>query len=70
MQATTQASGVSKDDRIDKIIKFCEEPKSRDKIQEYVGIKNREYFRNEILNPLIKKDLLQLTLPNKPMSPK
>ena len=67
---TTQASEVSKGDRIDKILKFCEEPKSRDEILEYVGIKNREYFRNEILNPLIKKDLLQLTLPNKPMSPK
>ena len=69
-QATTQANEVSKDDRIDKILKFCEEPKSRDEIQEYVGIKNREYFRNKILNPLIKKDILQLTLPNKPTSPK
>jgi hypothetical protein len=43
VQATTQASGVSKDDRIDKIIKFCEEPKSRDKIQEYVGKKSRVF---------------------------
>jgi len=25
---------------------------------------------DKILNPLIKKDLLQLTLPNKPTSPK
>ena len=31
---------------------------------------NREHFRANILNPLIKKGLLKLTIPDKPSSPK
>ena len=31
---------------------------------------NRDYFRKEILNPLIEQGLLQLTIPDKPKSPK
>ena len=68
-QATTQGEEVSKEDRIDKLLKFCEEPKSRDEIQDYIGIKNREYFRKKILKPLIEKNLLMLTKPDKPTSP-
>ena len=33
-------------------------------------LKNREYFRKNILNPLIKGGLLKLTIPQKPTSPK
>jgi len=65
---TTQAEEVSKEDRIDKLLKFCEEPKSRDEIQDYIGIKNREYFRKKILKPLIEENLLMLTKPDKPTS--
>ena len=58
------------DDRLKAILNFCEEPRSREEIQKYRGIKNRDYFRKEILNPLIEQGLLKLTIPDKPKSPK
>jgi len=63
-QATMQ------DDRLKAILNFCKEPRSRAEIQTYTGIKNRDYFRKEILNPLIEQGLLKLTSPDKPKSPK
>jgi len=32
-------------------------------------MKSRRYFREKILNPLIKGGLLKLTIPDKPTSP-
>ena len=49
---------------------FCIEAKSREEIQEFLGYKDREHFRKEILKPLIDKGLLKLTIPDKPTSPK
>ncbi len=46
----------------------------RDKIfrevMDYLNLKNREYFRKEILTPLIEKNIVMLTIPDKPRSPK
>lgn len=67
---TPQVSPQVEDSRITNIIKFCKVPKSRNEIQKYIGIKDREYFRKQYLNPLIKKELLKLTIPDKPNSPK
>ena len=64
MQATMQ------DDRTKKILYFCKEPRTREEIQKHIGIQNRDYFRKEILNPLIIKKLLFLTIPDNPKSPK
>lgn len=72
MQVTVQAAmqDAMQDERDEKLLKFCEIPKSREEMQEYVKINNRDYFRKEILNPLVKKGLLSLTIPDKPNSPK
>ena len=48
---------------------FYEVPRSRREIQEFMGIKSRGFLREEILNPLIKGGLLELTVPDKPTSP-
>jgi len=61
MQATMQA---------EKVLQFCIEPRSRNEIQSFLDLKNRDYFRKEILNPLIKEGKLALTIPDKPKSPK
>ena len=45
-------------------------PRTRNELQKFMNLNNREYFRKEILNPLIKGDLLKLTMPDKPTSPK
>ncbi|MDR0723867.1 MAG: putative DNA binding domain-containing protein, partial [Endomicrobium sp.] len=36
------------------LLLFCKVPKTRREIQNHVKIKNREYFRKSVLNPLIK----------------
>ena len=64
MQDTVQVA------REKEILGFCKAPRSREEIQNHIKIKNRDYFRKEILNPLIQKDLLKMTVPEKPNSPK
>jgi ATP-dependent DNA helicase RecG len=62
-QVTPQA------EREKKIIDFCAMPRTRDEIQKFLNIRDRKYFRMEILNPLLEKELLFLTIPDKPNSP-
>ena len=53
LQATLQATPQAEKDKISKVLDFCVEPKTREEIQDLVGLKDREYFRLEILKPLI-----------------
>lgn len=57
-------------DRVNELLLFCDEPKSRAEIQEFLEIKSRDYFRNNILGPLIDAGLLDMTIPDKPKSSK
>ena len=68
MQATVQATMQATREK--EILSFCKTTKSREEIQNHIKVKNRDYFRKEILNPLIQKDLLKMTIPEKPNSPK
>lgn len=63
-QVTAQAESVE-----EQVLAFCQQAKSRAEIQEHLGLKDREHFRKEILNPLLSGQLLR-TLPDKPTSPK
>lgn len=67
-QAGNQVS--DQDDRTKEILEFCQTPKSRSEIQEFLGIKSKRYFRANVINPLIKGGLIKLTIPDKPTSPK
>lgn len=68
MQANTQAEDDS-DDGIEALLEFCSTLRTRNEMQEFMQLKNWEYFRKKILNPLMKGNLLKLTLPEKPTSP-
>ena len=68
MQVTMQAT--MQDERIKKIVEFCGLPRSREEIQIYLNLKNRDYLRKHILNPLITNGVLKLTIPDRPRSPK
>ena len=68
MQATMQAA--MQDERVQKILKFCRKPRKREEIQDLIGINNRDYFRKEILTPLLEQGLLHPTIPDKLTSPK
>lgn len=50
------------------VLSFCNIPRSRSEIQEYIGIKNRGYFLSDILKPLVDTGKLIMTLPDKPTS--
>ena len=68
-QATTQAT-TQADEELTGLLELCAIPKTRSEMQKFMKLSNREYFRKNILNPLIKGGLLKLTIPNKPTSPK
>lgn len=61
VQDTTQ-------DREQMLLDYCVVPRSREEIQRYIGIANREYFRQSILKPLLDSGKLKRTIPDKPSS--
>ncbi len=71
-QATPQAApqATPQAERTKEILKFCLVPRKRGEIQEFLDLKDREYFRSEILNPLLEQGLLHPTIPDKLTSPK
>ncbi|MBI5559401.1 MAG: putative DNA binding domain-containing protein [Deltaproteobacteria bacterium] len=75
-QDTTQdtaqdtAQAVMQDERTLKILEFCRTPRKREEIQALIGVSHREYFRKEILTPLLEQGLLHPAAPGKMTSPK
>lgn len=53
---------------LQKILIFCQEPRSRAEIVEHCGYKSRKRFAQNFITPLIDAGLLQRTLPEKPNS--
>ncbi len=53
-----------------KVLQFCTDYRFRKEIQEHINLVNRDYFRKEVLKPLIKNLLIKLSQPDKPSSPK
>ncbi len=58
------------DERLQKVLAFCTVPRSRREIQEYLGMKDRKHFKEVVLDVLLADGLLEMTLPEKPRSPK
>ena len=56
------------DERIAALLEFCGIAQTREKMQEYIGISNRGYFRSKILKPLLDAEKLKMTIPDKPNS--
>ncbi len=57
------------DDMI-KLLKFCKEPKLFSELMQFMTWSDRTKFRRKFLHPLIKENLLAMTNPEKPNSPK
>ena len=64
----TQVSTQVNQEIINKILLFCNNPKSRKEIQEYVNFKNVRYFQKNILNKLIKAGLIEMIIKDHPKS--
>ena len=58
------------EDKLQVIISFCDEPRSRGEIQEHLGIKSDRYIRERLLSVLLKDGRLARTIPDKPRSVK
>ncbi len=53
-----------------KLISFLDTPRSRKELQEFFGYKSRDYLKYKVLAPLIAMGKIELTVPDKPKSPK
>ncbi len=51
-----------------KVLEFCDDFKSRNQIQEHLGLSDREHFRKRILVPMLDFGLLRMFSPDKPQS--
>ena len=56
------------DDRQKLILEFCSIERTRQELQEYLGVASRRFFANSILKPLLESGKLKMTMPNKPTS--
>jgi len=68
--ASTQVStqDTTQDDRLVSLLEFCSVPRTRDEMQRHYGIATREYFRKNVLKPLLESRQLRMTIPDKPNS--
>ena len=65
-QDTTQDTTQDKYAKI--LIDFCSKPRTRVEMMECIGIKERSYFKKYILDPMLLKGILKMTIPEKPTS--
>ena len=52
------------------LLEFCRTPRTRSEIIEYLDIASGQYALRRYLDPLVESGSIQLTLPDKPRSPK
>ncbi len=55
-------------DRRAKVLQFCKTPRKLREIMEFLGLKHRPTFMENVLNPLLKAGKLRRTIPDKPRS--
>ncbi len=56
--------------RISTLLEYCTEERTAAELQQFCEISSREYFRKNILVPLVKSGRLKRTIPDKPNSSK
>lgn len=71
--ATQKASGPASDvppEDPKGLLAFCRQPRSRAEIIAYLGIPSAQYALRRYLDPLVEAGVIQLSLPDKPRSPR
>ena len=51
-----------------KLMKFCEEPKTRQEMQDFMGLKDKKNFVKNYIKPMMKLGMIEMTNPDKPNS--
>jgi predicted HTH transcriptional regulator len=65
-QVTGQVTG--QDNRAEKLLEYCNTPRTQREMQEFIVITSREYFNKTVLLPLLESGKLKMTIPDKPNS--
>ena len=68
--ASKHASTMQVSMQVKDLLNILKEVSYREEIQEKLGLKNRDYFRKNYLNPAIEQGFVALTIPDKPTSSK
>jgi len=55
-------------DKAQELREFCKTPRSRVEMQEFLGLKDKNNFKNNYLIPMIEKGMIEMTIPDKPTS--
>lgn len=53
-----------------RLMNYLQQPRTRQELQEFCNYGSRDYFRTNVLKPLIEEGIIDLTIPDKPNSPK
>jgi ATP-dependent DNA helicase RecG len=56
--------------KLNALLQYCTEPRTRAEMQAFCEIVSRDYFRNKVLLPLLESGRLKRTIPDKPNSSK
>ena len=56
--------------KLNALLNYLEEPKTRNEMQVFCGIRSQDYFRRNILVPLLNSKRIVRTIPDKPNSSK
>ncbi len=59
---------AQKEERMNALLEYCKEPRNRDEMMKFLGIKHRTTFRSDYLNPLLNEGKIAMTIPDKPRS--
>ena len=68
MSSDPVSDQVEQDQVTRKILEFCKTARTKKEISEYIGYKNLTYMTRTYLKPLLEKDKLLYTIPEKPQS--
>lgn len=64
----TAQKTAQKEERINALLEYCKEPRDRDEMMKFLGIKHRTTFRSDYLNPLLDDGKIAMIIPDKPRS--
>ncbi|MDO4327460.1 MAG: putative DNA binding domain-containing protein [bacterium] len=65
-QVTTQVK--LENEKLSALLEYCSTARSRKEMQDFCGIKTTEYFRKNIIKPMLEEGLILQTIPDKPNS--
>ncbi len=56
------------DEKLEALVDFCSEEKTREEMMSFLALENREHFRKTYLKPLLDSGRIKMTIPDKPKS--